>query len=374
MKDLWLTIGPLSEVLRKSRLLAQYGETVAASRALRDGSTLQNAIHNLVATARLLEAQPFLLGQSLEIIPEERKLEEVPGGHEFVELGQKVAKNMCVLVEWFRSRLPGYPALELPHIDPNSSLGSYESLLFTGRFPWFPYFRNLNLQRHDQPPGLGGGLEIPEDIAEDLHKSVRAVAEALRQTGIWKTFASIGEHLTKDDIEELSQACEAFRVRTDENKLTQQAGNKLYRRMQFRNAALAGIESEVSSAVRKYYKAFSDVERLVQVTIYILSTLVVYGPLNRINEGEYEELVSYRSETATSMNFVAIKTSCLKVPFHRSLYITRIGTVVYLADEIPGISGAVLVEGCSKGTEHFELSGELLRDSAGVFEVAPNGR
>lgn len=368
LRDLWIAISTLSKVLRKSPVLLQYGETVAGCTAIRNRSPVQNALHDLLAGVKPLEAQPFLLAWSLQFRPEVTMVQQAPGGAEFWKLAEDVAKNICILVEWFRSRLPRYPALEIPHIDSNSSLASSECF-FTSRFPWYLHFRSLNLQRCDEPPQLSRALKIPKDFVEDFQGSVRVVSETLRQTDTWKTFVSASEHLTKDDIGTLSEVCKTFRVSTEENKVTQLAGNKLYRRTKYKDAVLAALESEAPHKIRKYFKAFRDVEWLIQVTIDLLSTLVVYGPMNRINEDEYEELVSYRWETATSVKSVEIKTPILKVPFDRFPYMIRLGNVVYLEDEIPGLSGAVLVEAIVIGTDHFKLIGELLRDSVGVFEM-----
>ena len=285
---------------------------------------------------------------------------ELKGGDEFCFLSEMVIQKIHYIIEWLRSRLPGYPDYLVPHTAPNANICGQESQI-ARLFPWLNHLFYLKFESKSDFLTYIQNQKTTNHYLNILDQSVAELVGQLINTDAWQSFNNITNELDDDDVTNLVIFVNEFQKKTRKAIVTYQAGKSLYRIAQYKSSILSEIESKADDKLKDYYKKFEDVEWLLQIITYLLSSLVIYGPIKRIEQ--YDTFIADRNKTAVSDKIIKIN---MKFNFI-VLRLLHIGQVFYFKNELTPFEGALVVSSYSIGTNEMTLKGQLLKNSIGEF-------
>ena len=167
-RDLWAAVEGLADVWRSTDIAQRYAEVFTDPQ-----QGLGSRLRETMAWARAIEQQRLLLAHLLQVSPGYDSFTREPGAAEFLERGRRLAQAFLWTVEWWRSRLPGYPTMPVPQLVRNGPLSTRE---LTFRVPWPEELRRKRLQLTPAPPSVANLLGSP---AGPLDEAARAVAAVL---------------------------------------------------------------------------------------------------------------------------------------------------------------------------------------------------
>lgn len=272
-RELWAAVELLADAWRDVETVQRYAE-VFADPQLQLGRRLMETL----SYAKNLEAQRLLLAPVLQqALPNEygRFLQE-PGADEFHQRGERIARAYLWTVEWWRSRLPGYPSMPLPQLVRNSPLSADELSL---RVPWREDLRRQRLQFSPAPPSVPGLLGAP---AQPLDEAARVVGAAVTRCPQTQELEQAQAALTTDDQAALTTARAEVRAALHPDRLRAEAGNDLDSRVAYRHAVLADTVNRLRGGARRYSDAFHAADRLLEQAAALISQAVVNGSAPKI--------------------------------------------------------------------------------------------
>jgi hypothetical protein len=272
-RELWAAVELLADAWRNVESVQRYAEDLA--------NTQQELGRHLMETLSYmqnLEAQRLLLAPMLQqALPDEygRFLQQ-PGADEFHRRGKRLAQAYLWTVEWWRSRLPGYPAMPVPQLARNGPLSSDELPL---RVPWRDDLRRRRLQFSPAPPFVPNVLGA---AAQPLDEAARTVGAAITRCPQTQELQEAQAALTADDRAALASARGQVRAALHPERLGMEAGDLVVDRMAYRWAVIADIVNRLRGGARRYSDAFRAADRLLEQAAALLSQAVVNGPAPKI--------------------------------------------------------------------------------------------
>jgi hypothetical protein len=268
---LWAAVEGLAGVWRGTDIVPSYAEVLT-----KRTQGLGGALAMIVAGFGNLEAQPLLLAHLLRATPDYQRFSQQPGADEFLQRGSRLGQAFLETVEWWRSRLPGYPNLPVPQLVRGGPLSSDE---ITFRVPWPRGLRGQGLQFTPAPPSAAGLLGVPAPAADE---AARASGSALVGCSQVRALQQAQEDLTSDDRAALVGARDRARAALNPSELDARAGELLLNRLAYREAVAADAVESLDGNAHRYSQAFAAVDRLLEQAAALLSQAVVYGPVRRL--------------------------------------------------------------------------------------------
>jgi hypothetical protein len=245
--------------------------TVPMDRRGGEGS-LGHHIAEFTARYSPLRNNPILLGPKLVGMAEADDYFVDDEAQQWLRDASECGYAFEVMIEWLRSRLPGYPSLGVPHLRPGSPHVPDDPFLCRG-FPWIAELRRLGLQFLDPPPldMLDGKGDLVE-AQKDLHA-------AIRERASWARFRGAAMALSAPDLAELKSVSTAFRDSVRPDRVAEAAGGLLLAGYEFRAAALRECVDRTTGSVREYLDAFEQVDELITVVASVAATVALKGGL-----------------------------------------------------------------------------------------------
>jgi hypothetical protein len=268
---LWAAVEGLADVWRGTEVVLGYAEVLT-----KPTQGLGSALAMILAGVGEFEAQPLLLAHLLQVTPDYQRFSQQPSADEFLQRGSRLGQAFLETVEWWRSRLPGYPNLTVPQLVRGGPLSSDE---VTFRVPWPRGLREQGLQFMPAPPSAAGLLGAPAQAADE---AARAIGSALVGCSEVRALQQAQEDLTNDDRAALTSARGRARTALDPAELDARAGELLLDRLAYREAVVADAVESLDGNARGYSEAFAAVDRLLEQAAALLSQAVVYGPVRRL--------------------------------------------------------------------------------------------
>ncbi len=167
-RQLWAAVETHADAWRRSDIVRDYAQVVSdPQHGL--GQRLQEILSGYSAFA----GQRLRLAHLLQVTPEYAGFAQEPGGVEFLQRGERLAKAFLWTVEWWRSRLPAYPMIPALQLVRNGPLSTQELTL---RVPWPEELRRQRLQLTSAPPAVA---DLLDTAPQPLDDAARAVGAAL---------------------------------------------------------------------------------------------------------------------------------------------------------------------------------------------------
>jgi hypothetical protein len=268
---LWAAVEGLAGVWRSSDIVPGYAEVLT-----NPTQGLGGELRMILAGFDNLEAQPLLLAHLLQATPDYQRFKQQPGAEEFLQRGGRLVQAFLETVEWWRSRLPGYPNMPAPQLVRGGPLSSDE---VTFRVPWPRGLRQRRLQFTPAPPTAAGLLGMPAPAAD---AAARAIGTALVGSPQVQAFQQAQQALSDEDRAALTGARDRARAALSPPELDKKAGELLLNRLAYREAVAADAVETLHGNARRYSQAFDAVDRLLEQAAALLSQAVVYGPARRL--------------------------------------------------------------------------------------------
>ena len=352
MRALWEAVSSLAALLQKSDAIRCLSEGIQGCRRAGEKDPVKRSIGEIFAGYGRLEGQPLLLGRTARMfVPNAGGLANSPEGLAFLKEAAKATVAATWLLEHLRTV---FPSLFVLTARP-SQAATLASIL-TGRVPWMDTARHEAVVQPGRVTLVAGVLGVP---ANELMALLRKVCEEIKGTEEWGRLNQSTASLTGQSRQELEKLIAHYEKLTAEERITDAVGSRLVRRVDHLNAIRSRIAASATEGLRRHFAAFREVEWLVDVVYWLLSTLLVHGPLAeiRISALRWDRLDA--KVTVSSLE-----------PFTSS----RICNAVVLAPAVRRFSGVLIVTGSSMSFGRrwirVALSGRVLPDSAGAFPVA----
>jgi hypothetical protein len=265
--DLWAAVEALADVWRNTDIAQRYAEVFA-----HPDQGLGSRLRETIAWARGIEAQRLLLPHLLPVSPGYDSFTREPGAAEFLERGKRLAQAFLWTVEWWRSRLPGYPIMPVPQLVRNGPLSTRE---LTFRVPWPEDLRRQGLQRTPAPPFVA---DLLGDRPQPLDEGARAVGTALTRSPQALALEQAHATLTDNDRATLASAREHARTALRPQQVDAAAGVLALDRLAYLEAVIADALERLQNNAHQYSDAFDAVDRLIEQAAALFSQAVVNGP------------------------------------------------------------------------------------------------
>lgn len=346
-RELWAAVEGLADVWRSTDIGQRYAEVFADPE-----HRLAPRLRETLSWVREIEGQRLLMAHLLQISPGYESFTRAPGAAEFLEQGKRLAQAFLWTVEWWRSRLPGYPTMPVPQLVRNGPLSTVD---LTFRVPWPEEFRRQRLQLTPAPPRLVA--DLLGSRAGPLDEAARAVAAAVSLCPQALELERAQAALTDDDRAVLANSRVRARAALRPEQIDSSAGDLVLDRLNYREAVIAEALDGLRNGPRHYCDAFDAVDRLMEQAAALFSQAVVNGPAPRMGP----VLRGERLRGGYGWTEVVVSE-----PF--GLF-GQLGDVVLfdtpaLADamHVGGVKEAIKMEGWGRAT----FTGYLLPDSAGL--------
>lgn len=280
--DIWRTCVALAALMRNSPDVDTLRRVFDCdSRHGDDRAVYEEAIEHYLAGMGMLRTRPLLFALHAPQLPPVDMpvkgfddLLKIDGFSEFFHCAQRAAGALLSLVEYLRSRLPGYPDFPVPQLRAQSPRVDMDGLLDQGTMPWPLAARALGLENHGAPPAGLRGVDEPA-----WARTAEGLLEHLGHTEQWSAFASAATALLDDDREQLREACGRFDERTRLDEIHRHAGGLLVRQVEYRRAALAAAVAPMTGGARSYVDGFDGIDLLIDQAATVISDLAVFADL-----------------------------------------------------------------------------------------------
>lgn len=270
---LWTDAAALAAAIKDTPKLRSFRRAFDADV---EGDDLRQRVSVLTAQYSPLRSYPMLLGLRLNSLPATAQLLQTEQDTAWLNDAVEAGGAFQVIVEFLRSRLPGYPGLRVPHIRPGSPHIFNDPFSIRG-FPWDSELRKLGLQLQNPPDmaPLGGGI--------DCRALLASVVTGLEARPAWLRFAAAYASLSALDIRALSELCKEFAARVGDDEVTDAAGDYVLDRFQYRVATLREVVASAGGPVAEYLAAFEAVDEVITVVAALLETLLTSDGLPTVN-------------------------------------------------------------------------------------------
>jgi hypothetical protein len=262
--ELWSDAAALADAVKNTPKLRSFRRAFAVEES---GDDLRQRLSTLTAHYSPLRSFPMLLGMRLNSLPATAQLLQSEQDRVWLNDAVEASGAFQVIIEFLRSRLPGYPGLRVPHLRPGSPHVFSDPFSIQG-FPWDPELRRLGLQLKNPPDmaPLGGNT--------DCRALLTAVAAGLERRPAWRRFAAAHASLSALDFQELSTLGKTFSASVTEDALTEAAGEYVLDRFRHRVATLHEVVATARQPVSEYLAAFEAVDELITFFAAFVETLL----------------------------------------------------------------------------------------------------
>lgn len=281
---LWQTAAALSDSLRETPKVKSFLRAFD-----RDAGDLAVRVNELTAVYSSLRISPLLLGVRLNHMAATAQLLRDDDDEAWLADAVEVGTAFQVVVEFVRSRLPGYPMLRVPHRRTGAGYLIEIDEHFFHHFPWDSELSRLGLQLAGAPDmtKLGGADDCAELLVE--------LAGELANRHTWRRFAETQRALSESDRTTLSELGARFSAAVTEDAVVQHAGSRLMAQYEYRMAVLHEQVASSSERVLRYLRAFEAVDELITVVAAFMQTLIVSEQLvsvhpERIDLGQGDDV------------------------------------------------------------------------------------
>ena len=361
MTELWKAVDAFSTIWVASPHVATFREGIKPTPSAPNRPPFQyDSLHELLVTYSMFRSQLLLLGKRLGRVPEFQDLYQRPEIKAWFDVAQRFAFVLVEVIEFLRSRLPGYPRLLVPDLLAGSSR-VYIDGLWDQRFPWEFEVRQARLQFAAQPAMLAPALELADGSAA-AYAALADVLIALRGTDTWQRFSAADAGLEPTDREAAKAIRYAYRQAVDSVRVDDIAGETVLRDGMFRRAELARVKGQGSGRLREYLDAFDATDHLIDALAALISHRVATGPLDELSPTEASwgapadvrrvrfkadddefrhtyELVKIRSDVESLAGIVLLHD--LNIHWNREGVVrTALGGLLSGSADIPAIPGA----------------------------------
>lgn len=189
----------------------------------------------------------------------------------------KLGITYQVMVEFLRSRLPGYPVLKVPHRAKGSPYLIETNYLFFHHFPWERELARIGIQQKEGHE-LDSLFETPGGIGGPLTR----LAGQARERPSWQRFISAAAALDPDDKKRLSEVSKGFRERTLEDVVEAESGDLMMANYQYRQAVLAEMVGSCEGRVLEYLRSFEEVDELITLIATTMEVVIMESRLTRL--------------------------------------------------------------------------------------------
>ncbi len=368
LKGLWNEIFILSRIIRTSEDIVKYTEFMAPQRLVPNRPPLRLALERLFA--RWHEPAPHALHfveslfQSANLsLAHSESLKDIScasGAKSFLQTGRRISGAALLMVEWLRSRLPGYPFANLAHLSPWASQALPECF-FLGDLPWPPRLRALGFQRHIYPPEtIGSQFGIPAVNARAFSHELFKLASLLQQTDPWVTFERAQHDLDTSDNDSLGCAWREYSKLANPAVVEQEAGVEFSYRDVYRRLVLRRLIDQMTPRATAHCRAFERVEAVIEIIYFLLSTLVIDGIIKKYSD--CSEFVSFPTSFPLGQRQISFVVSSLGRE-------RNLRKFVYLEDEFAQLSGLMYTVGTTAwwGRNRERYRCVLVEDSFGAL-------
>ena len=191
-----------------------------------------------------------------------------------------------LLLEWIRSRLPGYPNLRAPQLAYGTPLTTDE---LTHEFIWHRSEFGRGTQYQSAPFGVPEalGLEPRKHVA--LLDKCRAVADEASKSDAWRRFGHLVQSLSGETKSQLRLAKTALRDQLADEKLDLHEEHAAWPRLEYRSHTMDSAIKSLSGDALEYSNAFGEIHSLLTlVCCDVMGELALYGPPGRIDVSNLE--------------------------------------------------------------------------------------
>ena len=351
--DLWIA-SPHTKVFRRGLEPTPHDPT---------NPLLRQSVHDILVVYTAIKSQPMLLGKRLTRVPEFEQLHSKPEVAEWFDTAQRFAFSLVELIEFLRSRLPGYPTLLVPDLLP-SAPRVYRDGFWDARFPWEQEVRTARLQFANEPAIVAQALELPNG-GREAYEALTEIVRALRETETWTRFAAAHEHLTSEAREEAKAALREYRDLTKQARIDAIAGSTGMRSGNMRRSELERLKGRAQGALREYYDAFDEIDELIDAVAAFIS--------HRVAEGEFDERTPVEADWGPPRDLRTVRVKALDNKFLRHGY-----ELIKLVSPIRNLSGVVVLRNTNltigkTGQWTMTVDGWLLVGSSDI-PAAPRSR
>lgn len=341
----WQAVAALAQIWRGSEVVRGYG-----SAALGYGAEA------MYPSAGHIDAQPFYLSHYIHTrVAFGDDLDIPTQTTEWADVGANLARAYTILIEFLRSRLPGYPFADMPQMSDNSH---WTDLTVAMTVPWLP-FGEWNMQDRRTPP-------IFPEIAIDLHVQGPAMWEltkAFQDCPAARAVGAAWQALSDADHAQLANARAAFDQMHYPQRAGQVTSDEDFRRLAWTRTQLDTITSRLEGRAKTFCDTLTAADRFLQQAAALFSHLVFYRSIRLLDNIELVEQLDGTEGwyTVRSAQFVFQPFRIHEIvgfchPYPRGLMMVQ-GTV----EELPS--------GAHSGA--IALHGRILPDSVNLTEHVP---
>ncbi len=362
MREVWLAVDDVAAVLCRSSVVRTHAAAMGTWRQIDPPDHVRQVLHE-DPVAEMWDRHPLVMGLLYADSASAEPMAAAAEGREWLRGALQVAFGFGRIIEWLRSRLPGYPRLLVPQLLPGSVRAQGSGFFFGPGFPWWQTFRSEAPQFHGRVNVET--FELDPEEAERLREAVARVPTVLTKTAEFRDFAAAYTALDNAMVAELRSLARSYRDQTRDDDVDAIEPDNLMRRHRLREAVMASVLADASEAVRPYLVAFERVDGLISAVARAIENLVVFGPpevAGAIADGTWRAgSFGYRVRLATKED---------------ASFMVRLGMVEVTA-EVERLAGIVVTDSqsISIGTHMTALSaaitGELLPASAGTLRSGP---
>jgi cell fate (sporulation/competence/biofilm development) regulator YmcA (YheA/YmcA/DUF963 family) len=247
-------------------------------RAFESDEDLAQRLRELTGHVSLLRSSPLLVAVRLQHYGRwaedliKRKEDE-----DWFDDALKLGITFQVMVEFLRSRLPGYPVLKVPHRAKGSPYLIETNYLFFHHFPWERDLARTGIQQKEGHQ-LDGLFEAPGGIGGLLTR----LANQARDRPSWRRFIAASAALDPDDKGRLSDLNKEFRARTREEVVDAESGELMMANYQYRQAVLAEMVGSCEGRVLEYLRSFEEVDELITLIATTIEAVIMESKLTRL--------------------------------------------------------------------------------------------
>jgi len=360
MREIWEATDEVARALSEIPVVRRHARALGTWRRVDPPDHVRRVLHTDPVSS-VWERHPLLMGLPYaESVAADAMVAEAEG-ETWLRGAVQVALGFGRIVEWLRSRLPGYPRLLVPQLSPSSVRRQESGFFFGPGFPWWRTFR-------DEAPQFESRVhvetfELADPEGQRLREVVAVLARELSESVAFRDFAAAYAALNDSTVTELRTLGSAYREQVRDEYVDAVEPENMMRRHRFLEAVMEETLAGASAFARIYIAAFERVDDLISAVERVIEELVVHGPpagAGRVAAGTWRAgRFGYRVRLTTTDD---------------ASFGVR---MVEVASEVEGLAGVVLTDaqavsfGRQMASVSAAITGELLPGSARTLRSGP---
>lgn len=338
----WQAVAALADVWRTSEVVQRYG-----------GAALGYGAAAVWSSAAHIDAQPFYLCEYFHTrVAFDDDGDRRTRTPEWIEDGANLAHAYTMLIEFLRSRLPGYPFAGLPHLSASSPWTDFNVSMAV---PWLPEWHGWNMQQRRTPP------VFPEIAVANQLPAMWELVTAFHDCPTAQAITEAWQALSDADHAQLANARKALDMAHYPERPGQTSGDEDFRHLDWAECQLDAITDRLDGRAGAFSEALLACNRFLQQVAALFSHLVFYERI-RVLDG-----INLVQQLSGSDGWHTVRSG------HFSLQPIRLHEVVGFNHPYP--RGLMMVEGTKDvlpfgaHTGAMTVHGRLLPDSANLNGV-----